>query len=183
MYTFQFGVCFVVVTRLCFKTKKALLLARHMMLIARFSQHAPRHRCQTHLLTCDRCLRYSVQRPDLVQLENGPHFMTAVRAHVDHFHDKCEQWQNPKASDRVYAWAYSSGHCRISVQVSLWIAYCNLTVNWHCWKKDGTRVWWSDGRFKHLTNPSVWFSHYWWVWPSHSRDSGFSPAQRKSGVG
>lgn len=134
---FKYGVCFIVMTSL------VLRLKCFWKAIRRFSQSAPRHGCQTHSLTCDRCLRYPVDHPD--QLESGPHFMTAVRVHVDHFHRKRDQRQNPKASDRVYAWAYSSGHCRISHQVSSWIAYCNLTVN--CVtrlgrrkKKDGTCV-------------------------------------------
>lgn len=143
-------------------------------------------RCQTRRLTCARCLRYAVQRPDLPQLESGPHFMTAVRVHVDHTGRKYDRWHNPEGSARVHAWAYSSGHCRISHRVSLWIADCSLTAN--CvtvLKIDGTQVQWSDDEFKHLTNVSVWFSHYWlgWVWAPHSRGLGSSLGQRKSGVG
>lgn len=156
-------------------------LTQSLMFAVRFSQ-----KCRTHWLTCARCLRYAVQRPDMPQLESGPHFMTAVRVHVDHIHRKYDRWQNPKGSARVYAWAYSSGHCRISHQVSLWIAYCSLTAN--CvtvLKIDGTQVQWSDDEFKHLTNVSVWFSHYWlgWEWAPHSRGLGSSLGQRKSGVG
>lgn len=82
-----------------------------------------------------------MQRPDLPQLESGPHFMTAVCVRVDHIRRKYDRWQNPKGSARVYAWAYSSGHCRISHQVSLWIAFCSLAAN--CvtvMKIDGTQV-------------------------------------------
>lgn len=109
--------------------------------------------------------------------------MTAVRVHVDHSRrKKYDRWQNPKGSARVYAWAYSSGHCRISHQVSLWIAYCSLTAN--CvtlLKRDDTGVQWSDDEFEHLTNVSVWFSHYWlgWVWAPHSRGLGSSLGQRE----
>lgn len=110
-----------------------------VMFAVRFNQSALHHMCQTHWLTCARCLRYAVQRPDLPHLESGPHFMTAVRVHVDHVHRKYDRWQNPKGSARGYAWAYSSGHCRISHQVSLWIAYCSLMGNWvTVLKADGT---------------------------------------------
>ena len=120
-------------------------------------------RCLTHWLTCARCLRDAVQRPDLPQLESGLHFMTAVRVHVDQMCRKYDRWQNPKGSARVYAWAYSSGHCRISHQVSLWI--CSLVEN--CvtvLKIDRTQVQWSDDEFKHLTNVPVWVSHNWLGW-------------------
>lgn len=138
------------------------------------------------LLTCGRCLRYTVQRSDLPQLESGSHFMTAVGVHVDHIHRKYDRWQNPKESAGVHAWAYSSGHCRISNVVSLWIAYCSLTAS--CvtvLEIGGTEVQWSDDEFKHLTNVSVWFSHYWlgWVWALHSIGSGSSLEQRTSGLG
>ena len=143
-------------------------------------------RCQTHWLTCARCLRDAVQRSDLPQLESGLHLMTAVRVHVDQrTRREYDRWQNPKGPERVYAWAYSSGHCRISHQVSSpWIACCSLTANWvTVLKIDGT---WSDGEFEHLTSVSVWFSHYWlgggWVWAPHSRGLGSSLGQRKSGV-
>lgn len=155
-----------------------------MIFIVRFKLSVPHYRSQTHSLTCARCLRYAVQRPDLPQLESGPHFMTAVRVHIDHIHRKYDRWQNPKRSTRVHAWAYSSGHCRISHQVSSWIAFWSLTAN--CvtvLNIDGTEVQWSDNEFKHLTNVSVWSSHYWlgWVRAPHSRGLGSSLAQMKSG--
>ena len=133
-------------------------------------------RCQTHWLTCARCLRDAVQRSDLPQLESGLHLMTAVRVHVDQrTRREYDRWQNPKGPARVYAWAYSSGHCRISHQVSSpWIACCSLTANWvTVLKIDGT---WSDGEFEHLTSVSVWFSHYWLGGVS------VSASQQRSGV-
>lgn len=133
-----------------------------IMFAVRFSHSALDYTCQTHWLTCARCLRYPVQRPDLPQLESGPHFMTAVRVHVDHVLRKYDYWQDPKESARGYAWAYFPGHGRISHQVSLWVVYCSLIGNCVAVLKiDGTWAKWSDDEFKHLTDVSDWFSHYW----------------------
>lgn len=94
-----------------------------------------------------------MQGPNLAHLESGPHFMTAVRVHVDHTGCNYDHCQNPKGSTGVYAWAYSSGHCRISHQVPLWrIDYCSLAPNW----VTGFKL---DDDFKHLTNVCVRFSH------------------------
>lgn len=145
-------------------------------------------RCQTHWLTCVRCLRYAVQRPDLPQLESGPHFMTAVCVHVDHTRRKYEQ--NPNGSARVYAWAYSSGHCRISHQVSFVDKlYCSRTAN--CvtvLKIDGTQVvQWSDDEFKHLTKRFRLIVHIIGWGDECERLTaelwGSSLGQRQSGVG
>lgn len=73
-------------------------------------------------LTCARCLRDAVQWPNLAQLERGPHLMTAVRVRAGHAGREHDRGQNPKGSARVYARACSSGHCRISHQVSALVA-------------------------------------------------------------
>lgn len=71
-------------------------------------------------LTCARCLRDAAQGPNLTKLERGLDLMTAVRGHLDHIRRKDHRWQDPEsATITVHAWGYSSGHCRISQQVSL----------------------------------------------------------------
>jgi len=105
------------------------LAVYNLMRFLYLSQRALYHIRQTHLLTCARCLWYALRRPDLPQLESGLYFMTAVRLCVDDNQSKYNDRQSPDRAATVYAWAYSSGHCRISHQVSLWIADCNGTVN------------------------------------------------------
>lgn len=74
-------------------------------------------------------LRHQVKRSDVSLLESGSHFITAVLIRLDCIHCKNYQRQNPDGVKRVDAWAYSSGHCRISHQVSSQMTSCSLTVS------------------------------------------------------